>query len=151
MKRLSCTSEPEMEVVRKVIDQIKMGHMTGEVTVHFDTTETCLEIIDELSLNEHTYVEVIGLNQILLGESGTNWTLDSSEEEWSCNEDTAEERRIVNVQLDLNNHLPPPPQPELEILIDEPDIPPQIDENIPDMDPVINQLLEHLEGLMEKG
>ena len=97
MKRLSWTSKSEMEVVRKVIDQIKMGHMTGQVTVHFDTTETCLEIMDKLSLSEHTYVEVIDLNQILLGESDTNWTLDSSEEEWSFNEDTAEERRIVNV------------------------------------------------------
>ena len=140
-----------MEVVRKIIDQIRMGHITGQVTVHFDTTETCLEIMDELSLSEHTYVEVIGLNQILLGESDTNWILDSSEEEWSCNEDTTEERRIVNVQLDLNDNLPLPPLPALEIPIDEPDIPPQIVGNIPDMDPVINQLLEHLEGLMDKG
>ena len=142
-----------MEVVRKVINQIKMGHMTGRVTVHFDTSETCLEIMDELSLSEHTYVEVIGLNQILLGESDTNWTLDSSEDEWSCNEDTIEECRIVNVQPDLNHHSPQLLHPGLEIQppIDEPDVPPQIDGNVPDMDPAINQLLEHLEGLMDKG
>ena len=134
-----------------MLEQIKMGHITNQVTVHFDGTEACLEIMDELSLSEHTYVEVIGLNQILLGESDTNWTLDSSEDEWSCNEDTAEERRIVNVQLDLNDNLPLPQLPALEIPIDEPDIPPQIDGNIPDMDPVINHLLEHLEGLMDNG
>ena len=142
-----------MEVVRKVIDQIKMGHITDQVTVHFDTTETCLEIMDELSLSEHTYVEVIGLNQILLGESDTNWTLDSSEDEWSCNEDTIEERRIVNVQPDLTHHLPQPLHPGLEIQPpnDEPDVPHQIDDDIPDIDPAVNQFLEHLEGLMDKG
>ena len=130
-----------------------MGHMTGRVTVHFDTSETCLEIMDELSLSEHTYVEVISLYQILLGKSDTNWTLDSSEDEWSCNEDATEEQRIVNVQLNLNDHLPQPPHPGLEIHppMDEPDVPPQIDDNVPDMDPVMNQLLEHLEGLMDKG
>ena len=119
-----------MEIIKKMIEQAKMGNEIP-TTIHFDSWETYVSISRGLTLEDHEWMEFVDLKQIKIRESDINWDSDESEAEWSCNEETEEEKRIVNVSYE-----PHPINPF-------PIIPPGAEENPQDMDPLIIPPIPH--------
>ena len=119
-----------MEVIKKMIEQAKMGKEIP-TTIHFDSWETYVSISRGLTLEDHEWLEFVDLKQMKIRESDINWDSDESEEEWSCNEETEDEKRTVDVLLE-SPHINPLPI-----------IPPGARENPQDMDPPIIPPLPH--------
>ena len=119
-----------MEVIKKMIEQAKMGNEIP-TTIHFDSWETYVSISRGLTLEDHEWLEFVNLKQMKIRESYLNWDSDESEEEWSCNEETEDEKRTVDVLLE-SPHINPLPI-----------IPPGARENPQEVDPPIIPPLPH--------
>ena len=118
-----------MEIIKKMIERMKMGN-ESPIMIHFDSSETYQSISENLTLEDHEWMEFVDLKQIRI-RGNINWDSDESEAEWSCNEETEEEKRIVNVSYEPNPINPLPI------------IPPGAGENPQEMDPLIIPPIPH--------
>ena len=104
----TCMQTPNMEgwdTVMNILEKVKSGEIS-KVTIHFASLDTVPWILNNLSLEDHKFIEHISETCLLIMSSDTNWIGYSDEEEvWGSESDQEIDQNHI---LDDVRHVPKP-------------------------------------------